>query len=91
MPSADYGRNGGSHVARSKNSSSLQTVVLPMDFSEHSLHALEYALGLMDLLPFTLHVLHVEGPLAFGDLRALAHSLHFEEERRHRTMLPWIV
>ena len=25
------------------NSSSLQTVVLPMDFSEHSLHALEYA------------------------------------------------
>jgi universal stress protein A len=67
------------------NRSSLQTVVLPMDFSEHSLHALEYALGLMDLLPFTLHVLHVEGPLAFGDLRALAHSLHFQEERRHRT------
>jgi universal stress protein A len=67
------------------NSSSLQTVVLPMDFSEHSLHALEYSLGLMDVLPFTLHVLHVEGPLAFGDLRALAHSLHFEEERRHRT------
>ena len=67
------------------NSSSLQTVVLPMDFSEHSLHALEYALGLMDLFPFTLHVLHVEGPLALGDLRALAHSLHFQEERRHRT------
>ena len=56
-----------------------------MDFSDHSLHALEYALGLMDLLPFTLHVLHVEAPLALGDLRALAHSLHFEEERRHRT------
>ena len=39
----------------------------------------------MDVLPFTLHVLHVEAPLALEDLRALAHSLHFEEERRHRT------
>ena len=67
------------------NSSSLQTVVLPMDFSEHSLHALEYALSLMDVLRFTLHVLHVEAPLALEDLRALAHSLHFQEERRHRT------
>jgi universal stress protein A len=66
------------------NGASLQTVVLPMDFSEHSLHALEYALSLMDVLPFTLHLLHVEAPLAVEDLRALAHSLHFQEERRHR-------
>jgi nucleotide-binding universal stress UspA family protein len=56
-----------------------------MDLSEHSLHALEYALSLMDVLPFTLHLLHVEAPLALEDLRALAHSLHFQEERRHRT------
>lgn len=67
------------------NSSSLQTVVLPMDFSEHSLQALEYALSLMDVLPFTLHLFHVEAPLSLEDLRAIAHSLHFEEERRHRT------
>jgi len=68
-----------------KNGASLQTVVLPMDFSGHSLHALEYALGLMDVLPFTLHLLHVEAPLAVEDLRALAHSLHFQGERRQRT------
>ena len=68
-----------------RSGASLQTVVLPMDLSEHSLHALEYALSLMDVLPFTLHLLHVEAPLALEDLRALAHSLHFQEERRHRT------
>jgi nucleotide-binding universal stress UspA family protein len=67
------------------NSSSLQTVLLPMDFSEHSLHSLEYALSLMDVLPFTLHLLHVEAPLALEDLRALAHSLHFQEEKRQRS------
>jgi len=67
------------------NGSSLHTVVLPLDFSEHSLQALECALSLMDRLPFTLHLLHIEAPLALDDLRALAHSLHFQEERRHRT------
>jgi nucleotide-binding universal stress UspA family protein len=68
-----------------KNGTLLQTAVLPMDFSEHSLQALEYTLSLIDVLPFTLHLLHVEAPLAVEDLRALAHSLHFQEERRHRT------
>ena len=67
-----------------KNGALFQTVVLPMDFSEHSLYSLDYALSLMDVLPFTLHLLHVEAPLAVEDLRAVAHSLHFQEERRHR-------
>jgi universal stress protein A len=85
-PVLTTGENGAATLFPDpSNPSSLQMVVLPMDFSDHSLHALEFALGLMDLLPFTLHVLHVEGPLALGDLRALAHSLHFQEERRHRT------
>jgi nucleotide-binding universal stress UspA family protein len=67
-----------------RDTSSLQTVVLPMDFSSHSLHALEYALSLMDVLPLTLHLLHVEATLALDDLRALAHSLHLEEQKRQR-------
>ncbi len=66
------------------DSSSFQTVVLPMDFSAHSLHALEYALSLMDKLPLTLHVLNVEAPLALPDLRAIAHSVGFQEQKRQR-------
>ena len=79
-----------------KNGSSPQTVVLPMDFSEHSLHGLEYALSLLDVFPFALHLLHVEAPMALEDLRGLGHSLHFEEERRHRItasldrLKPWV-
>ena len=67
-----------------RDASSLQTVVLPMDFSTHSLHALEYALSLMDVLPLRLHLLHVEAPLALDDFRAVGHSLHFEEQRHQR-------
>lgn len=64
--------------------SELQPALLPMDFSAHSLRALEYALSLMDHLPIKLHLLHVEASLALDDLRALAHRLHFEEEKQRR-------
>jgi nucleotide-binding universal stress UspA family protein len=66
------------------DASSLQPVLLPMDFSIHSVHALEYALSLMDVLPLKLHLLHVEATLALDDFRALAHSLHFEEQKHQR-------
>ena len=62
----------------------LQPALLPMDFSSHSLRALEYALSLMDHIPMKLHLLHVEANLAMDDLRALTHRLHFEEEKRRR-------
>jgi nucleotide-binding universal stress UspA family protein len=55
-----------------------------MDFSSHSLRALEYGLSLMEHLPIKLHLLHVEASLALEDLRALAHRLHFEEEKQRR-------
>lgn len=61
-----------------------QFALVPMDFSSHSLRALEYALSLMDQIPLKLHLLHVEANLAIDDLRALAHRLDFEEEKRHR-------
>jgi nucleotide-binding universal stress UspA family protein len=64
--------------------SSLQTVVLPMDFSAHSLHALEYALSLLDVLPLKLHLLHVEATMALDDLLALAHSPNLGEQKRQR-------
>lgn len=62
----------------------LQPALLPMDFSPHSLRALEYALSLMDELPIELHLLHVESPLALDDLRALAHKMHFEDQKQRR-------
>lgn len=62
----------------------LQPALLPMDFSSHSLRALEYALSLLDRVPLKLHLLHVEPNLAVDDLRALAHGLHFEEEKQRR-------
>jgi nucleotide-binding universal stress UspA family protein len=69
---------------KSGDASALQPVVLPMDFSIHSLHALEYALRLMDMLPMRLHLLHIESPLVLDDFRAVAHSLHFEAQKRQR-------
>jgi universal stress protein A len=66
------------------DSADLQPALLPMDFSSHSLRALEYALSLMDRVPLKLHLLHVEPNLAMDDLRALTHRLHFEEEKQRR-------
>jgi universal stress protein A len=61
-----------------------QPALVPMDFSSHSLRALEYALALIEVLPLTLHLLHVEPALALEDLRLLSTKLHFEEKKRQR-------
>lgn len=58
-------------------------VLLPMDFSSHSLHALEFAFGLMEDLPVRLHLLHVEGQLAWDDLGGIAH-LNLQEKKQQR-------
>ena len=68
----------------STNTGEMQPALLPMDFSSHSLRALEYGLSLMDQLPLKLHLLHVEANLVIDDLRALAHRLRFEEEKQRR-------
>ena len=63
---------------------SRQPVLVPMDFSQHSLGALEYGLSLMDELPLELHLLHVEAPMALDDLKALGHFLDFEDQKHRR-------
>ena len=58
-------------------------VMLPMDFSTHSLHALEFAFGLMEDLPVRLHLLHIEGPIAWDDIGGIAHlNLHEKKQQR---------
>ena len=59
------------------------TVMLPMDFSTHSLHALEFAFGLMEDLPVRLHLLHVEGEIAWDDLGGITH-LNLQEKKAQR-------
>lgn len=58
-------------------------VLLPMDFSTHSLHALEFAFGLMEDLPVRLHLLHIEGQIAWDDLGGIAH-LNLNEKKQQR-------
>jgi nucleotide-binding universal stress UspA family protein len=82
-------RDGSSGDLRFPNLAAIDTAelepaLLPMDFSPHSLRALEYALSLMDHVPIKLHLLHVEANLAIEDLRAVAHRLRFEEEKQRR-------
>jgi len=58
-------------------------VLLPMDFSTHSLHALEFAFGLMEDLPVRLHLLHIEGQIAWDDLGGIAH-LNLQGKKQQR-------
>jgi nucleotide-binding universal stress UspA family protein len=58
-------------------------VLVPVDFTMHSLRTLEYAFGLMDLLPISLNLVHVEAPVAWDDVRNVGHE-RFSEHRRHR-------
>jgi nucleotide-binding universal stress UspA family protein len=60
-----------------------QQVLVPLDFTMHSLRTLEYAFALMDALPITLNLVHVEGAVAWNDIRS-ATSEGFSEHRRHR-------
>ena len=70
-------------VFKSEGESVQLTVLLPMDFSSHSLHALEFAFGLMEDLPVRLHLLHVEGQIAWDDLGGIAH-LNLQEKKQQR-------
>jgi len=49
----------------------------------HSLRTLEYAFGLMDLLPISLNLVHVEAPVVWDDVRNVTHE-RFSEHRRQR-------
>jgi universal stress protein A len=60
-----------------------QQVLVPLDFTMHSLRTLEYAFGLMDALPITLNLVHVEGAFTWNDIRNTP-AEGFSEHRRHR-------
>ncbi|MEW5974815.1 MAG: universal stress protein [Acidobacteriota bacterium] len=65
-------------------------LVVPLDFSEHSIATLEYALKLSQSFPFTIHLLHIEGSWALRDLRpgfALENRLK-ESEEKLKAMIP---
>jgi nucleotide-binding universal stress UspA family protein len=48
-------------------------VLVPIDFSAHSLYTLEYAFRLRELLPISLVLLHVLEPVSIDDLRSATH------------------
>ena len=60
-----------------------QPVLVPLDFSGHSLRALEYALALAEVFPLGLDVLYVEPAHAWADLQGLRH-VNLKEQRRRR-------
>jgi universal stress protein A len=60
-----------------------QQALVPLDFTMHSLRTLEYAFALMDALPITLNLVHVEGTIAWNDLRNASRE-GVSEHRRHR-------
>jgi len=62
-------------------SGSRQQVLVPVDFTMHSLTALEFAFRLVDVLPITLNLVHVEGNISWGDIRSAAH----QKVSRHRS------
>jgi nucleotide-binding universal stress UspA family protein len=60
-----------------------QQVLVPLDFTMHSLRTIEYAFALMDALPITLNLVHVEGAIAWNDIRNVTRE-GVSEHRRHR-------
>jgi nucleotide-binding universal stress UspA family protein len=48
----------------------------------HSLHTLEYAFGMMEALPMTLNLLHVEGLFSWDDIRRATHFKISEQRQR---------
>jgi nucleotide-binding universal stress UspA family protein len=71
-----------SAVRGAVSGSSLQ-VLVPMDFRMHSIHALEYAYGLMKVLPIRLNLLHVEEAVRWEDIRHLPDS-SISDQRQQR-------
>lgn len=64
---------------------SRQQVLVAVDFTMHSLAALEFAFGLMDVLPATLNLVHVERNTSLDDIRSAAHQ-KVSEHRRYRLL-----
>jgi nucleotide-binding universal stress UspA family protein len=60
-----------------------EQVLVPMDFTMHSLGTIEYAFRLMEVLPMTLNLVHVEGMITWRDVRSTPHT-RLSEHRRHR-------
>lgn len=48
-------------------------VLVPIDFSEHSLNTLAEAYAMMEVLPVSLHLLHVVEPVFWDDMRDATH------------------
>lgn len=66
-----------------RTEAAIQQVLVPVDFTMHSLRTLEYAFGLMEALPFALNLVHVEGAISWDDLRNAPHE-GVSGHRRHR-------
>ncbi len=72
----------------------IQEVLVPMDFTPYSLHALEYAYSLLDVLPVNLNLVHVEGIMAWDDVRNVPHLSNHrlqrleDAEHRLRDLIP---
>jgi len=66
-----------------KDSASKQQMLVPIDFSPHSLDTLDYARGLMERLPFKLNLLHVVEPISWDDMRGATH-FNVPEFQHHR-------
>lgn len=48
-------------------------VLVPIDFSEHSLNTLAAAYAMIEVLPVSLHLLHVVEPVSWDDMRGATH------------------
>jgi universal stress protein A len=62
-----------------------QQVLIPVDFTMHSLAALEFAFRLMEILPITLNLVHVEGNISWDDIRSATHQ-KVSKHRRYRLL-----
>ena len=59
-----------------------QPVIVPVDFTPHSIRTLEYAFALARHLPITLQMVHVEGAAGWRDLHVMAFRRQDARERR---------
>ena len=59
-----------------------QPVIVPVDFTQHSMRTLDYAFGLARHFPITLQLVHMEHPAGWKDLRVMAFRRQDERERQ---------
>lgn len=60
-------------------------VVVPIDFSGHSVDTLDYALRMAEDLPVVIHLLHIVEPISWDDVRGYSH-FNVPEFQRHRML-----